>query len=227
MMFSYLLLNIGVILFPFILSFDKKVAFYKQWKSVFTAILLTSLIFIPWDILFTINDFWGFNKDYLIGLEFLHLPIEEILFFITVPYAFLFTSACIEAYFPRIVEKVSLRFHIVFISMLTITSIYLVNQYEGIYSISVFIGSPLITIILIFSKHFHFKAFILSFIIILGPFLLVNGLLTGSYTESPIVWYNKDVISNIRIGSIPLEDVFYNYMLCGFLVLFKRPQFYK
>ena len=43
-------------------------------------------VFIPWDIIFTINEIWGFNPDYLKGAKILSLPYEEWLFFICIPY---------------------------------------------------------------------------------------------------------------------------------------------
>ncbi len=48
-------------------SFDKKVAFSKYFKSLFFAIIITACLFIPWDIFFTQNGIWGFNKQYIVG----------------------------------------------------------------------------------------------------------------------------------------------------------------
>ena len=45
------------------------------------------------------------------------------------------------------------------------------------------------------------------------PFLIVNGVLTGAVTQAPIVWYNESHIIGLRIVTIPLEDVFYNFSL--------------
>lgn len=218
----YLVLNIGVILFPFVLSFDKKVAFYKKWKQVFKSIIFTALIFIPWDIYFTYHGVWGFNEDYLIGISIFHLPIEEILFFITVPYAFLFILACIEAYFPAINKQSSIQSKSILLGCIALLSIVLSFKFNGWYSLSVYIGVPIIASMLILSKSFKLIPFIISFAILLLPFFIVNGILTGGYTEAPIVWYDDLNFSNIRFGSIPMEDLFYNFILCGLLVLFKK-----
>jgi hypothetical protein len=37
--------------------------------------------------------------------------------------------------------------------------------------------------------------------------------LTGQFTEEPIVWYSENHIVGFRLGTIPLEDLFYNYCL--------------
>ena len=52
---------------------------------------------------------------------------------------------------------------------------------------------------------FFFRTYLVSLI----PFLLINGFLTGSFTENPIVSYNANHIIGIRIINIPIEDSMY------------------
>jgi hypothetical protein len=44
-------------------------------------------------------------------------------------------------------------------------------------------------------------------------FLMVNGILTGTGLESPIVNYNPEEFMGIRILTIPVEDTVYGYEL--------------
>ena len=87
----YLLINLGAISIPFLAGFDRRLKFYRKWKILFPAMLLTMLVFIPWDMVKTSLGVWGFNTRYVTGIYLGNLPWEEWLFFIAIPYACLFT----------------------------------------------------------------------------------------------------------------------------------------
>jgi lycopene cyclase domain-containing protein len=55
--------------------------------------------------------------------------------------------------------------------------------------------------------------FYFSYIILLFPFLIINGILTGLFITGEIVWYNNEEILGIRILTIPIEDFFYGMLL--------------
>jgi lycopene cyclase domain-containing protein len=54
------------------------------------------------------------------------------------------------------------------------------------------------------------KASLVFFILLLG-FFPVNGVLTGTGLEAPIVNYNPEEFLTIRILTIPIEDAVYGY----------------
>lgn len=212
---------VGSIAGPFFLSFDKKVAFYKNWLFLLPAILTIGFLFLVWDEYFTINEVWGFNPNYLSKMYVGHLPIEEVLFFLVVPYACLFIHEVLKAYFPNVpLKKVAHFFAFAFtFAGLTFGLMHMDNWYTA----SACIVSAILTIGLYFVNRVKWYGnFVFTYLVAMIPFLIVNGILTGSVTDEPIVWYSEEHIMGPRILTIPVEDLFYNYaMLLPITALFE------
>ena len=66
--YTYLLINLGSILVPFIASFEPRLRFYRQWKALLPALLITLVFFIVWDHYLAAWDVWGFNPKYVLGI---------------------------------------------------------------------------------------------------------------------------------------------------------------
>ena len=58
----------------------------------------------------------------------------------------------------------------------------------------------------------------MMYVIAVIPFLIVNGVLTGIATPEPIVWYSSEHIMGIRLFTIPVEDLYYNYSMLIMIV---------
>jgi len=215
--YYYLLINIFTIAAPLALSFDKKVHFYKRWKQFFPALITVALIFIVWDIAFTQKGIWGFNPRYLTGVNIANLPLEEVLFFITIPYACTFIYDTIKAYLPTL-TFVNLGW--VIYGLIAIFTAYLSLFHLGKwYTTSTVIATILTLAFLIFKQRPYFGRIAITYVVSLVPFFLVNGILTGSGISEQIVWYNSSQFSGIRIGTIPLEDFFYGFSLIALNII--------
>jgi lycopene cyclase domain-containing protein len=205
--FLYLWIDLAVIAPTLALSFDKHVAFYKQWPYVIPAILISALAFILWDIPFTEAGVWGFNPDYLVGIDFFGLPIEEHLFFICIPYSCIFLYECLRVYFPGFG-----KFNVgttVWLGLAVLLGLFAMLNTDKSYTlINFLIGSVVLLLLLIFKPDWR-NRFASFYLVALIPFLLVNGILTGAVTTEPIVWYNSEEILGIRLITIPLEDTVY------------------
>ncbi len=58
--------------------------------------------------------------------------------------------------------------------------------------------------------------------ILLIPFIMVNGILTGSWIAAPIVSYNPAENIGIRLLTIPVEDVFYGFEMILLNIYFMK-----
>ncbi len=186
MKYTYLLINILTVFFPIVLSFDKKVHFYKCWKFIWPGMGITGLFFLFWDVLFTIKGVWSFNPHFITGITFFRLPIEEILFFLTVPFACIFIYKCLNYYIKWQIDNRLTRIISNLVIMLSI--LMLIFYYNRIYTAITFGLLLVITLLL----QYKFKAgwlnrYYMAYLVALIPFYIVNGLLTSI----PVVFYNK------------------------------------
>lgn len=207
----YLIVNIATISIPFIFTFHSRLRFHKTWFAFFPAVLITAVPFLIWDSYFTSNDVWGFNTDYLTGIYLWNLPLEEVLFFICIPYACVFTYHCLDKLYleDRTTSKEYISHFLILI--LILTAIFFNKRLYTFYTLSS------LAIILIIAKFIlklkWLKKLYIVYAILLIPFLIVNGILTGTGIEEEVVWYNENEFMGIRINTIPLEDVFYGLEL--------------
>ncbi len=210
--YTYLLLDILSIAFPFFWSFEKKVFFVRYWRGLFLGIAIMALVFIPWDVWFTSIQVWGFNEKYLTGINIANLPLEEWLFFIAVPYACVFMYEVLNYHLPNPVLKPiedKITAALIFLSFL-ISIIYV----DRIYTFTTFSLLSLFLIWhLLINRSTFLGQFYLLFIIVQIPFFVVNGVLTGMFTDEPIVWYNNAENMGIRLITIPVDDVGYNMLM--------------
>ena len=174
--------------------------------------LLPALFYIVWDMFFTNLQVWFFNKQYVVTETFIYnLPLEEVLFFFIVPYCCTFIYECIRYYFPKIKTTKASDTFLFFLGVaLLVFSFFTHHLYYTFYT-CIFL-SGFIFIFFIFRKYFvsfNTKVFLIAYIIILIPFLIVNGFLTGI----PVITYNNAQNLAIRIYTIPIEDIFYGMLL--------------
>ncbi|WP_111708358.1 lycopene cyclase domain-containing protein [Lutibacter citreus] len=221
-MYLYILINVASFSVPFLYSFQKKMNFIQYWKAVFLAITLVAIPFLIWDVWFTNLGIWGFNKNYLLGFNIYNLPIEEVLFFFCIPYASIFTHYALLHFFPNLAlpKKITnglLKFFILF------SLIIVVLNYNRLYTFFSFLVFALLLIYSLIDTNKILNSFFITFLVVLIPFFIVNGILTGSFIEEQVVWYNNAENLGIRIGTIPVEDVFYAFsMLYGAIILIEK-----
>ena len=207
--FSILFLSIII---PFTFSFHPKIKFNRRFHIVICSILIVSIPFIIWDMIFVKNGIWGFNKNHISGFFIYNLPIEELLFFFIIPFCCVYTHHLIEKFeisFFKINNWKKINSYLGF--FLLICAFYFFDKKYTFFCLS--LCSLVIFIEYFFSKRINYNSFYTLFIIIMAPFIIVNGALTGLFLNQYVVWYNQNEIINLYLFTIPIEDIFYSYQL--------------
>lgn len=211
-MSTYLLVNLLSVSVPLTCSFHRRLNFYRTWYAFWPAAIITAAFFITWDILFTRLGVWGFNERHLIGITLLDLPLEEWLFFICIPYACVFTYASLkqvassnflEPY--RGIITVCLIAGCVVLASMNIGRLYT--------SVTSLLTAFFLLAHLMFIKRSYLSRFYLAYSVLLVPFFIVNGILTGSFIHEEVVWYNNAENLSVRLFTIPVEDLIYCLLL--------------
>ena len=172
---------------------------------------IPACLYIGWDIYFTSKGVWYFNEAYITGIKLINLPLEEVLFFFIVPYCCVFIYACIRSYFPALVNKRSADLFLKILALILLTAgIIYIDKYYTSWTF-IFTGSFILLLYFLrdYFKSFDAVSFLVSFLICLIPFLIVNGFLTAL----PVVLYKDSENLGIRIYTIPFEDMFYGLLL--------------
>lgn len=180
------------------------------------AVVIPAIPFLLWDALVT-GAHWHFNPEYVSGIKIINLPIEEILFFITVPFACLFTW---EMIIRRAKEKqINMQWLRLLLYLALPAGIYFFSigkQYTGLTLSFLFIANLVDQFLktnLLLDKRFYF------YLLLIVIFTLIfNGYLTWR----PIVTYGVDYQLDFRIITIPVEDFFY-----GISLLWMNTSLYK
>jgi lycopene cyclase domain-containing protein len=213
----YLALNLICIAFPLIRAFEPKIAFYRKIPGVMFASLTVGLPFLAWDSWAAGRGDWGFSPHYSSSFRFLHLPPEEWLFFVTVPFSTLFLYEVMRFYIRP--------------GILRISPLALFPPAAMVLAAAVFFADRTYTVTVAFAFALAMAAFALPgrkiametltwlfLLVSILPFFAMNSVLTAL----PVVWYSPGAIIGVRLGTIPIEDFFYSFsMISGWLLSYR------
>ncbi len=213
-MSTYAWVEVCSVIVPFLFGFHPRLRFHRHWRAYGAGILIMMALFIPWDAWFTGLGVWGFNAEHVWPLRLAGLPVEEWAFFVCIPYCCLYCYHSFQVLglrpFPPIITR---RISYALLVVLVLVAAF---HYERAYTSS---ALGLCAVWLAFTafvqKASWLGRFLITYVIILVPFLIVNGILTGTGLEQPVVWYDNTENLGIRILTIPVEDVFYGMLMVG------------
>lgn len=215
-MSEYLLINTGIIAVPLLFSFEKNIQFYKKIPYVIMSMIIVGLFYVSWDVYAAANYHWWFNPVFTGSIKIAGLPLEEILFFVTVPYSMIFLYEVFIFYFNdkiNISPPAGITARIISL-FLFISALFMINNaytFIALISCSVyfFLAGNSYFLRIIPGIFWIFIAF--SFV----PFITVNYFLTSL----PVVIYDSDAITGYRFLTIPAEDFFYSFSLVSFYIM--------
>ena len=172
--------------------------------------ILPAIFYCVWDSIFTSMQIWFFNKEYITGFYIYNLPIEEVLFFFVIPYCCVFVYECICTYFPTL-QTTKKSDYIIYAIGIFALAVGIYNRHSWYTATTGLFLGVFIAIFFLCRKYietFNSTAFLVAYVVIQIPFLIVNGFLTSI----PVVTYNDAENLATRIYTVPVEDTFYGML---------------
>lgn len=202
-----------IFVIPFIISFHPKINFYKNLQQKVYGLVCVLAFFVVWDVWFTGMGVWEFSKLHVSKSSFYGLPLEEVLFFPVVAFSMLVVFYSLKHIYKDSEFQIRKENFYTASSILFLVGVW---NYELTYT---FVVCLLTSIAIFWATYFRLekiqtKAFLYTLLISFLPFLIFNQMLTGT----PVVLYDTAYNLGIRVGSIPIEDFVYNFLLI-FLIL--------
>ncbi|NIO37554.1 lycopene cyclase domain-containing protein [Candidatus Bathyarchaeota archaeon] len=213
----YLYLNLVIIAFPLVFSFNRRIRFYSKTRPFLIALALVGVFFVGWDVLATHRGHWSFNPSYVGQTKLLGLPLEEMLFFVTVPFSCLFVFESIIHFLgdTRLFSPNKWAFGGIGLLLIATSFGFFDKEYTFLAILSA--GLTMLFVSLVNIRIFSSRAYWIYIVVTLFLFLIFNFILTSL----PVVEYSSSAISNIRVITIPIEDFLFNFsMLTAYLTVY-------
>jgi len=214
---EYLIFNIIVLAGPLLFGTMRSFYFLDRVKYTILPIIIPAILFLIWDSTVTYSH-WYFNEKYVLGITIFNLPIEEILFFITVPFACLFTwEMIIRRTDKRVLVWINKIRPFTYITIPAGILFFISGKHYTGLALS-FLGLAVLLDQLLNTNLILEKRFYLYLSLVLLFTLIFNGYLTWR----PVVTYGVDYQLDFRIITIPVEDFIY-----GTALIFMNTIIYK
>lgn len=215
---EYLVFDLVILSVPLLLGAWRRAWFYDRLGAALRAVAWVAVPFVAWDAAVA-GKHWSFNPQYVLGVELLGLPFEEVLFFLSVPLACLFTWEKVFATPSRsVVETRRWLYPVAWAAVPVGIAVALHGeQYTGYTLIAVgtvaLVDHALGVGLLLERRTLAF------FAAVVGLNLVFNSYLTGR----PVVLYGEPYHLGVRVGTVPVEDLLYGVALVwGSTAVFQR-----
>ena len=213
--YTYLFIDLLILLVPLLFTFHRRIRYDRRFPALAGSIAVVAPCYLAWDVLAARRGEWSFNAAHVLGVEVLGLPVEEILFFVVVPYSCLFIYESLALF--RADRALRLPRRWLAGAALVLAALALLAggrgyTWKALASCALFLSFGCVARPYFVASARYWVWLGICYI----PFLVFNSVLT----MLPVVEYGDAAILGPRIGTIPVEDFLYNFSLLSFYGLF-------
>ena len=210
---EYLLFDLLVLAGPLVLSLMPRHGLRDVARSLAWATVLVAVPFVAWDAAVA-GSHWWFDARYTLGIELFGLPIEEVLFFVAVPYACAFAW---ETILGGARARATGSHHVYWLAPGLLLGgavvVALGPAYTGFTLLA--LGATATLDHMLGTGLLRMPRFA-GFAVLV---VLLTGVFNSYLTWRPVVHYGEAHQLGFRVGTIPIEDFGYGLALCSATVV--------
>ncbi len=206
---EYLLFDLLILVGPLALSLMPRHDFLARARSIAIATLAVAVPFVVWDSAVA-GSHWWFDDRYTLGIELFGLPIEEVLFFVAVPYACAFSWETLIQGAKARAKLSPWLYAMPAVALLAGVGVLMGGGpgYTGLTLLALGLAGGLDhmlgTGLLRMPRYWAFAGLVTVF----------TGAFNSYLTWRPVVHYGEAHQLGFRVGTIPIEDFGYGLALC-------------
>jgi len=204
---EYLLFNILVLAGPLALALRHPQILGGRWGHAALGIVVLGLPYLVWDSWVT-GRHWEFNPSYVLAVRIAKMPISEILFFVTVPFACLFTWRSVFVHWPeRVWPALRIAYPLLWACGLLGAFLFVRGrEYTGLTLMA-------LAIVAFWDSRTTRLLLQPRFLAFCGAVIGFTSIFNGYLTARPVVLYGAQYQLDFRIVTIPIEDFGYGLAL--------------
>lgn len=212
----YLLIDLAALIIALFFSFRPRASFRKEWKWLLPSIGVVAIPTLLVNAQLIRIGAWGYNQDHILGQFVYLLPIEEILYYLCVPYLAMLGYYFCRYYFPGTQLKYSGRI-IAGVSAalcLIIAAAYL----DHLFTLISFLGVSIFLAFCFLRRPFWLGHLIISFSVFSIAFILYNSTLGELNLIFPIFKYEAAETMDVFVNNMPIECLPYSLLVFGSII---------
>ncbi|GGM75250.1 hypothetical protein GCM10007108_11470 [Thermogymnomonas acidicola] len=181
----------------------------RRYRPLIVSIAAVAPVYILWDELAVVFGTWKFDPAHVLGIYFFYIPVEEVAFFLVVPFSTLLIFEALDNYVKGTLPcRGTVAAASISIVLLVILGV--LNTSRSYTSVASFFSAGSLALGLIVDRRLLVKKSLWAFLVVSYiPFVFFDHLMV----TAPIFTYGRGAITGIRVAGIPVEEFEYVFSL--------------
>lgn len=203
MNYTFLLINLGLLLIPFLFAIDKNNFGLAQIGKALLPSFLVSIIFSGLALLLTVLLVWQFNGIYVMGINYQTYPIEQSLFFFSFSFAGLSIYQYLNEKFPNNkLQQFSLTASNLVLGVCVAILFFAYGKWYTATTFGILFG------FLLYVEYVNKLRFMYRFYRAYAASLIPFAVCYGLIVSLPITTYLPAETLKMNVANIPMENFF-------------------